>query len=57
MREVRSRVLGKGTLPEAHLYSFSELAEGQQDSQWVQVRGIVRSVSIDRRPGTRWPWR
>src|SRR6185369_15789793 len=44
----RSRILGKGSLPDAHLYSFSELAEGQQDSQWVQVRGIVRSASIDR---------
>src|SRR5262249_26489464 len=31
---------------------FSELAAGQQDSQWAGVRGIVRSVSIDR---TSWP--
>jgi len=42
------RVLGKGVLPEAHLYTFSELANGQLDSQRAQVRGIVRSVSIDR---------
>lgn len=46
--ERRSRVLGKGKLPQARLYSFKELADGRQDSQWVQVRGIVRAVSIDR---------
>ncbi|HEY7615681.1 MAG TPA: sensor histidine kinase [Terriglobales bacterium] len=48
IRESGTRVLGKGTLPKARLYSFSELANGQLDSQWAQVRGIVRSVSIDR---------
>lgn len=48
VREQKSRVLGQGKLPHARLYSFSELADGQMDSQWVQVRGIVRSVSIDR---------
>jgi len=48
IREQSVRVLGKGTLPKAHLYAFSELADGQQDSQWAQVRGIVQSVSIDR---------
>jgi len=48
IREQKSRVLGRGKLPPARLYSFSELADGQMDSQWVQVRGIVRSVSIDR---------
>lgn len=48
IREQELVVLGKGTLPRAKLYSFSELAEGQLDSQWVKVRGIVRSVSIDR---------
>ena len=48
IRERKLRVLGKGALPKSRLYSFSELADGQMDSQWVQVRGIVRSVSIDR---------
>jgi signal transduction histidine kinase len=42
------KVLGNGTLPKTRLYSFEELADGQLDSQWVQVRGIVRSVAIDR---------
>jgi signal transduction histidine kinase len=48
IREKRLHVLGKGVLPQAHLFSFSELADGQQDSQWVRVRGLVRSVAIDR---------
>lgn len=46
--EQKSRVLGKASLPKARTYSFDELADGQLDSQWVQVRGIVRAASIDR---------
>ncbi len=48
IREISTKVVGKGTLPTTRLYSFSEISEGQRDSQWAQVRGIVRSVSIDR---------
>jgi signal transduction histidine kinase len=48
IREQRVHVLGKGTLPATRVYAFSELAGGQQDSQWAGIRGIVRSVSIDR---------
>jgi signal transduction histidine kinase len=48
IRETRLRVLGNGVLPKPQLFSLSELANGQQDSQWAQVRGIVRSVAIDR---------
>lgn len=48
VRERSVRVIGKGTLPKARLYTFSELANGQLDSQRVQIRGIVRSASIDR---------
>lgn len=48
IREQKLRVLGKGTLPPTRIHPFSELADGQQDSQWAAVRGIVRSVSIDR---------
>jgi signal transduction histidine kinase len=50
--EQKTRVVGKGTLPNARTSRFSELSSGQQDSQWTRVRGIVRSVSIDR---TSWP--
>jgi signal transduction histidine kinase len=52
IKELKVRVLGKGTLPATHIFSFSELAGGQQDSQWAGVRGIVRAVSIDRNS---WP--
>ena len=48
IRETKLRVLAEGVLPKAQLFSFSELANGQQDSQWAQVRGIVRSAAIDR---------
>jgi signal transduction histidine kinase len=48
IREQGLRVLGKGVLPTARLFPFSELADGRQDSQWVRVRGIVRSVGLDR---------
>lgn len=48
IREHELRVLGEGTLPKARLYSFAELADGGRDSQWAQIRGIVRSASIDR---------
>jgi signal transduction histidine kinase len=48
IREQQLRVLGKGTLPEARIFPFTEIAGGQQDSQWAGIRGIVRSASIDR---------
>lgn len=48
IRETRLRVLGQRVLPKATLFPFSQLENGQQDSQWVQVRGIVRSAVVDR---------
>lgn len=48
IQERNTRVLGKGTLPQATLHSLSELVNGQLDSQWVKVRGLVRSVWVDR---------
>ena len=48
IREQKVQVLGKGTLPPTRIHPFSELAAGQQDSQWAAVRGIVRAASIDR---------
>jgi signal transduction histidine kinase len=48
IRETKLRVLGNGVLPKAQLFALSELANGQQDSQWARVRGIVRSVAVDR---------
>jgi signal transduction histidine kinase len=48
IREMKLRVLGQGALPKPQLVPFSELANGQHDSQWAQVRGIVRSAAVDR---------
>jgi signal transduction histidine kinase len=48
IRERKFRVLGKAALPKPPLFPFSELANGQHDSQWAQVRGIVRSAAVDR---------
>lgn len=48
IRERHLRILGRKPLPKTRLYAFQELVDGQKDSQWVQVRGIVRSVSVDR---------
>lgn len=48
IREQDFHDLGDGALPQAHLFQFSEISDGQQDSQWIQVRGIVRSASMDR---------
>jgi signal transduction histidine kinase len=48
IREIKLRVLRKGELPTPRLFSFSELENGQQDSQWAEVRGIVRSAAVDR---------
>jgi len=43
------RVLGQAPLPTAHRYHIEDLLTGKQDSQWVEVRGIVRSVGFETR--------
>jgi len=48
IRELSLHVIGKGTLPTARLYTFPEIANGELDSQRVQIRGIVRSAFVDR---------
>jgi signal transduction histidine kinase len=48
IREQTLRMLGSGSLPQSRVLTFAEIADGQQDSQWVKLRGIVRSASIDR---------
>lgn len=40
-------------LPTAPLLSYDELASGKEDSQWVQVRGVVRSVIASTKNRTR----
>ena len=48
------KVIGEGNLPDAKPVTGQQLVSGQEDSQFVQVRGIVRSVSFD--PVTRQYW-
>ena len=48
----RTRILGAGTFPPAKPVFYEDLASGEQDSQFVEVHGIVRAVSFD--PQTRY---
>jgi signal transduction histidine kinase/CheY-like chemotaxis protein len=43
------RVLGQTRLPGAQRYHSDDLLTGKQDSQWVEVGGVVRSVGIESR--------
>lgn len=52
IHERKMRVLGPGHLPTGKLHTFREFAGGEWDSQWMQARRIVRTVSVDR---TSWP--
>ncbi len=45
------RVVGPGTWPEARRVSLEQLSSGEEDSQRVELQGIVRSVTFD--PQTR----
>jgi PAS domain S-box-containing protein len=40
------QVLGPTRLPSAHRFTLEELFAGGEDSQWVEVRGIVHSVGL-----------
>jgi len=40
-------VLGEGTFPAAQPVSYEDLASGEEDSQFVEINGIVRSVTFD----------
>jgi len=41
------RVLGEAPLPEAKPATFEQLASGREDSQFVEIAGIVRSVRLN----------
>ncbi|MDB6023448.1 MAG: sensor signal transduction histidine kinase [Pedosphaera sp.] len=41
------KVLGPGTWPQAKPKSFEQLASGEEDSQFVEIHGIVRATSVD----------
>lgn len=38
--------LGRGVFPEARPASYSRLASGAEDNQWVEIEGVVRSVEV-----------
>ncbi len=40
----RLRVLGQGKIPEPRPVAYEQLIKGNEDSQWVEVRGVIRSV-------------
>jgi signal transduction histidine kinase len=42
------RMLGPGSLPTPKFVSFDQLAAGGEDSQWVEVRGLVRSATTSK---------
>jgi signal transduction histidine kinase len=42
----RVRVLGHGPLPPARRVRPERLASGQEDSQWVEVEGVVRALTL-----------
>lgn len=43
----RVTLLGDGILPQARPVTFDQLASGKEDSQFVEIAGIVRSVRFD----------
>src|SRR5262252_201653 len=44
VRPSKLQVLGHTNLPPARQVSFEELMTGREDSQWVEVEGVVRAV-------------
>ena len=47
----RLTVESEGKFPEARPVAIEQLCSGQEDSQFVEVRGLVRSMQFDRRGG------
>jgi len=45
--------LGPKPLPEPHRVTYEQLATGKEDSQWVQVQGVVRTVMSSTKDRTR----
>ncbi len=40
------KVLGRAPMPPTRLVHFEDLAFGAMDSQWIEIRGVVRRASI-----------
>ncbi len=43
------RIVGQQPMPAARLVTLYQMAMGQFDAQWVEVRGVVRSVQVNQR--------
>jgi len=43
----RAVILGTAALPTARKVTFEDLASGREDSQFVEITGIVRAVTVD----------
>ncbi len=41
------QILGAGAWPQPKPVSFEQLSSGQEDSQFVEIRGVVRSAYVD----------
>lgn len=44
----RVSVAGQGKLPQASYPSYQDLISGEEDSRWVEVRGVVHSAVVTR---------
>jgi len=51
VRPSKLLVLGHTNLPPARQVSFEDLMTGREDSQWVEVQGVVRDVHGDQASG------
>jgi PAS domain S-box-containing protein len=47
----RIQILGAGTFPAPKPVTFEQLVSGQEDSQFVEIHGIVRAVHFDKETG------
>ncbi len=46
----RFRLVGQAPLPAVTRFPLEDLLTGERDSQWVEVKGVVRSVSVQTSP-------
>jgi hypothetical protein len=44
VRLERVKVLGRAALPDPDRVTYEQLATGSEDGQWVELRGVVRSI-------------
>jgi diguanylate cyclase (GGDEF)-like protein len=40
------KVIGRGKLPPARLFTYADMVGGAEDSQWVAIHGIVESAAV-----------